>query len=217
MGEIDPWADENSARRERDALVTKDTQHGHDHAATSRVTSEDYLRRILGSEQVQIRCDAVLQAAREGELRCQAVPGSKDPGAELAGVSLHLISVLVDAAEEVAAAVDVHHDPCSNAASPLALVGVGAHLDPLGHQRRLGLSPLPPLAPADASDAILAKLGLEEGGGLAQVVIRDRGVLDLDVLRVRNPLGSEGLELLDGVVRREEEKCADEVKALVVR
>lgn len=47
--------------------------------------------------------------------------------------------------------------------------------------------------------------------------VGDGRVFDPYPLRVRDPLGGEGLELLDGVARGELEEGADEAEALVVR
>ena len=46
---------------------------------------------------------------------------------------------------------------------------------------------------------------------------RDGDVVDLDPLRMRDPLGCEGLQLLDRVVGDVLQERADEVQALVVR
>lgn len=48
------------------------------------------------------------------------------------------------------------------------------------------------------------------------MLCRDDGILNLDPPRMRDPLGSEGLELFNSVVGREEEELADEVQALIV-
>ena len=57
---------------------------------------------------------------------------------------------------------------------------------------------------------------MEEVGGARGVGFGDGGVLDLYPLRVGDPLGGEGLEVLDGVAGGELEEGADEVEALVV-
>ena len=142
---------------------------------------------------MEVRRQTVVQAAGEGKLWREAVPGRKHPRLELAGVALHLVAVLVDASEEVGAAVDIEHDAAARVAAPLALVVVGPHLYPLGLERAAGLPPLPPLAAADLADAIGPQLRLEDGGGVRDLVLGDLLLLDLDPLRVRNPLRGEGL------------------------
>ena len=57
---------------------------------------------------------------------------------------------------------------------------------------------------------------MEEVGGARGGGVGDGGVVDLYPLRVGDPLGGEGLEVLDGVAGGELEEGADEVEALVV-
>lgn len=132
-------------------------------------------------------------------------------------MALHLIAVHVDAAKEVCAAVNIEHDPPTGVLVLLPLVVVRPHLDPFGLQRAwVGLPPLPPLAPADLANALWSELGFEQAGGVLELVGRDSYVVDLDPLWVRDPLGREGLQLLDGVVGDILQERTDEVQTLVV-
>jgi hypothetical protein len=76
---------------------------------------------------------------------------------------------------------------------------------------------LPPIAPTDLADAVRAQLGFKEAGSVLELGGRDGDVVDLDPLRMRDPLGREGLQLLDRVVGDVLQERADEVQALVVR
>lgn len=75
---------------------------------------------------------------------------------------------------------------------------------------------MPPRLAANLTDAILPELCLDQGSGLLLLFIGDRDLFDADPLRMRNPLGSEGLEFFDGVLGCELEEGSDEVEALVV-
>lgn len=167
-------------------------------------------------QEVQVGGQAIVEAARERELRGEAVARCNYAGLELPGMPLELVAVLVNAAKIISASVNVQHDASTRLARLLALVVVGPHLDPLGTEGGVWLAPLPPLGAANLADALGSQLLLEEGCGADDLVLRDLDLLDLDPLRMRDPLGREGLELLDRVVRCVEEEGPDEVEALVV-
>ncbi len=48
------------------------------------------------------------------------------------------------------------------------------------------------------------------------MIVRDRDIVSLDPRRIRHPLGSEGLQVLDRVVRGIFEKGLNKIKAFVV-
>lgn len=51
---------------------------------------------------------------------------------------------------------------------------------------------------------------------MLELVDRYADVVDLDPLRVRDPLGRKGLQLLDGVVSDVLQERADEVQAFII-
>jgi hypothetical protein len=107
----------------------------------------------------------VVQATGEGELRRQPVSRRYHPGLELAGMSLHLIAVLVDAAEKVGAPMHVQHDAVALCdVQLLACIVVLAHLNPFGTQDGAVSSPLPPVLPADSRNASWSQLRADELG-----------------------------------------------------
>ena len=208
VGKINPGADQDSSGGQRQTPISQSDQDRQNHAAPGRIPSQDDSLGVEGVQEEEVSGKAVLQAAGERELGGQAVPRREDARLELAGMALHLVAVLVDAAEEVGAAVDVEHDPVATTTSaagiglPLALVVVGPHLNPL--RLELGataarLAPLPPFAAPDLADALGPELVVEETGGARQQLLADDGLLDLDPGGMRDPLRGECLELLDGV------------------
>lgn len=113
--------------------------------------------------------------------------------------------------------MDVEHDPLPLVVVLLPFMVVRAHLDPFGTEGTgIRLAPLPPLASADFPYAFRAKLGLEGAGRVVELFDRDRHLVDLDPLGVRDPLGSEGLDLLDSMRGDIFEKGPDQVQPLIV-
>jgi hypothetical protein len=104
-----------------------------------------------------------MQTAGKWKLRRQSVLGRNHPRLQLARMSLHLVAVLVDTAEEVCAAVHVQHDAVALCdVKLLAGVVVLAHLDPLGVQDCAVSPPLPPFLPANGLDALGTQLRVDE-------------------------------------------------------
>ena len=64
-------------------------------------------------------------------------------------MSLHLVSMLVHASEEIASTVDVKHDPSAFVVLLLAVIEVTTHLDPFAFENCTSfLAPLPPFIPS---------------------------------------------------------------------
>lgn len=107
----------------------------------------------------------------------------------------------IDAAEEIPSAMDVQHDPPARIPSPLPLLKIGAHLDPLGSHLAAGPTPLPPVLPTDPLDAMRTELGVNGFSAGREVFGRDRDLVQLDPARRRHPLPREALDVLDRMVR----------------
>lgn len=219
VGEVDPGTQQDGASGQRDALVAHDNQHGQDHAAASRVAGQDDGVGIVAVvQQPQIGGEAVDEPAGEGELRGEAVFGGQQAGVELAGVALHLVAVLVDAAKVVGAAVHIQHDALApGVGGAEAVLPVLAHLDPLGLEGLAALAPpLPPRMPADRLDALGAQLRAHEVGRALQLRVGDGWMVDVDPVRHGHPLRGEGLQLLDRMQRGIVQEAPDQLEALVV-
>lgn len=131
-------------------------------------------------------------------------------------MTLHLVAVLVDAAKVVAATVEVQDDAMTRIAGFLSLIGMGAHLNPLGLERLLGPTPLPPQAAPDQRAALLTKLPVYQFGGPRQMFLWYPDVLKLHPLRRRHPLAGKGLQILDGMASRMLKERSDQTQPLVV-
>lgn len=198
--QVNPRTDEDGTGRQGDGSVPEGNEQRHDHPAAGRITGEDNRARVLVLQQVQIGCQAVVQAAWERKLGRQPVPRRKRPGLELPRMSLQLVPVLVDTSKEISTSMDIEHDSVSRVACPLTLAMVVPHLDPLRLQCFPRYSPLPPLAPASFLDSIRTKLFLEQGTSSSKLGIGNRYFVDSDPLRMRYPLAGKSLQLLDGVM-----------------
>lgn len=126
-------------------------------------------------------------------------------------MSLHLISVLIHAAEEVCAAVHVEHNPLSWISGFLPLGVISAHLDPFRLQGGAIPPPLPPLLAAHAINPMGTQLTLNGYGGLGDRGLRNQDILRANPMRGGNPLRRKRLKLLDRVVRSVDEEGADQV------
>lgn len=130
---------------------------------------------------------------------------------------LHLIAMLVHAAEEVRAAMHIQHDAIALRYSQLfARIMVLAHLYPLRLHRRAVPPPLPPVLPADCFDATWAKLRADEFSRSRELRIAYIGHFHVHPVRYWDPLRREGLQLVDGVQGRVVQEAPDELEALVV-
>lgn len=214
--QVDPRTDEDSPGRERNPLVAQDAQQGYHHAAARRIPSQDDGAGVLRCQEVQICRQTVVEAAREWKLRRQSVFRGKDSRLELAGMALHLIAMFIDAAEEICAAVDVHHDTLDGIAALLPLVGIRPHLDPFSLERRLWFPPLPPSPAAHLTDAVSPQLCRQQLGRARQMLLRYGHLVDLYPLRMRHPLGGERLQLLDRVMRGKVQERSNQVQPFVV-
>lgn len=125
--------------------------------------------------------------------------------------------MLVDAAKEVCASMNVQHDAVAALFVLLSQVVIGSHLDPLGLEIRLGLAPLPPLSAADLANAALAQLLSYQLGGAGEMFRCYLDGLNLDPLGMGNPLCGECLELFNGVMRGKFEERPNQVQTFVVR
>ena len=157
-----------------------------------------------------------MQAARKRVLRGKSVVGRKDSSLQLSGMSLHLVLVLVDAAKEKGTAMDVEHTALAFSAALLSCIVVLAHLDPLGFERDLWVAPFPPGRTSDLLDSVGPKLSLEvlgrsfDGRG---GYVNDFGA---DPSGAGDPLGGEGLEVVDGLGCGVGQELADQVETNIV-
>lgn len=129
---------------------------------------------------------------------------------------LQLVSVHIDAAEEVGAAVHVEHDAAPLICCLLAREVVGAHLYPFCPQLAPGTSPLPPCFAADLVDALGTELRLDGCGGFGDLRQGDDDFIRLDPCWIGDFLGGEALELFDGVVGGVEEELPDQGEAFII-
>jgi len=119
-------------------------------------------------------------------LRSQSVPRSEGAGLELAGMALNLVSMLVNAAKVVGAAVDVENHTARFLAFPL--VEVLAHLDTVGFENIVIAPPLPPIGPANFGYAFQAQLLDQMASGNGREMLRNIYVLHPDPVQNRNRL-----------------------------
>ena len=107
-------------------------------------------------------------------------------------MSLHLVSMLVHAAEEVTSTMNVEHDPIAVLGRFPSLIVVTAHLNPFTFEvGPSALTPLPPLRSTDPCDALRSQL-LDNGlGGSIDAFARDDDVVYLDPSWMRHPAGCE--------------------------
>lgn len=218
MGEVYPWTYKYGACRQWYALVAQRHEQAQHHATTRRVAGKnDGVGVVLLREQVEVHGQTVLQATREWKLGREPVLGRYDSGLELAGMALHLVAVLVDATEEVGAAVHIQHDPVAfGYAQLLPRFVVLAHLDPLGLEGCAFPSPLPPRLPAHRFHAPGTQLLADVFGGSQRLAGGYVDHLHVHPARYWHPLRRKGLQLVYSVERRVVKEAADELEALVI-
>lgn len=160
---------------------------------------------------MKVRRKRVLETAGEGKLGRQSIARRKHSSLELPSVPLHLIAMLIDAAEEVCAAVHIQHYAGALLARLFAIVVIGAHLDPLCFQRLVIASPLPPCFASHTVDTLVSELRDQCIGSFGAHFFWNSNLLRSNPARRRNPLCGECLYFFDRVMRGVEQKCANEM------
>lgn len=113
---------------------------------------------------------------------------------------LHLVAMFIHAAKEVRAAMDVQHDPLALSPGLLPPRVMSPHLDPFCLWYSSISSPLPPLASSDSINALMTQLRDQQISRPFHTSFRDYDFVHLYPARTGNPLGSERLEVFDGMM-----------------
>lgn len=132
-------------------------------------------------------------------------------------MSLHLITVLIHAAEEVCTTMHIEHDSVALFATLLSLCIMRPHFNPFRLQHGVVSSPLPPLAASNFVHTVMAQLSSESLCCLSDRVLRYCYFLHLDPVRIGYPLRGEALKLFDSVEGSMVEKLAYEIQPFMVR
>lgn len=132
-------------------------------------------------------------------------------------MALHLISVRINATEEVRASMHIEHDPFTRGTCASSGTVIALHLNPFRLQVPHGPAPLPPRLSSDAHDPSVPELRIDALCRVGEVFVRDSFFIDLDPVRGGDLLGREGLHVLDGMVGDMLEERADNIEPFVVR
>jgi hypothetical protein len=132
-------------------------------------------------------------------------------------MALHLISVRINATEEVRASMHIEHDPFTRGIRASSGMVIALHLNPFRLQVPHGPTPLPPRLSSDAHDPSVPELRIDALCRVGEVFVRDSFFIDLDPVRGGDLLGREGLNILDRMVGDMLEERADNIEPFVVR
>ena len=111
--------------------------------------------------------------------------------------------MLVNAAKEICASMDIEHDSLPlRSRGLLARLLILSHLDPFSLQWRIVSPPLPPRVPANCLYALGPKLRLQMGSGFCQQVLGYLHLLHMYPYWYWDPLRRECLQFIDGVEGR---------------